>query len=111
MPMTQNDFENGIKIEFWIDDHIHAIRYSLIVPVVGDEVRFYNVAYKVHYRIFIYDEPDPRVAVNMEAVEQGVQADGACQHLNRVHGNQNDYCADCGYFPLPPVRRTQPPER
>ena len=24
-----------------------------------------------------------------------------CQHLNRVHGNQNSYCADCGFFPLP----------
>lgn len=77
MPMPQNDFENGIKIEFWIDDHIHAIRYSLIAPVIGDEVRFNGVPYKVHYRIFIYDEPAPRIAVNMEAVEQSVQADVA----------------------------------
>lgn len=23
-----------------------------------------------------------------------------CQHLNRMHGEQNDWCADCGYFPL-----------
>jgi hypothetical protein len=73
MPMPQNDFENGIRIEFWIDDHIHAIRYSIVVPTIGDEVRFNDVAYKIHYRIFIYDEPSPRVAVNMEAVEHQMQ--------------------------------------
>jgi hypothetical protein len=68
MPMKQEDFENGIRIEFWIDDHIHALRFSTIVPAIGDEVRFNNIAYKIIYRIFIYDEDLPRVAMNMEAV-------------------------------------------
>ena len=75
MPMPQNNFENGIRIQFWVDDHVHAERYSLIVPAIGDEVRFNDVPYKVHYRIFIYDEPAPRVAINMEAVEQTREPD------------------------------------
>ena len=87
MPMPQNDFENGIRIQFWIDDHVHAERYSLIVPAIGDEVRFNDVAYKVFYRIFIYDEPAPRVAVNMEAVEQSVQPTKGRRGKNPRKGN------------------------
>jgi len=64
----QQDFENGIKVEFWIDDHVHALRHTRFVPAIGDEVRFNNIAYKVIYRIFIYDEEYPRVALNIEAV-------------------------------------------
>jgi hypothetical protein len=71
--MQQSDYENGMRIQFWIDDHVHAERHSLIVPAIGDEVRFNDVAYKVHYRIFVYDEPTPRVAINMVAVEQSVR--------------------------------------
>jgi hypothetical protein len=87
MPMPQNDFENGIRIQFWIDDHVHAERYSLIVPTIGDEVRFNDVPYRVHYRIFIYDEPAPRVAINMEAVEQSVHPTKGKRRQNPRKGN------------------------
>jgi hypothetical protein len=61
---------NDIQVEFWIDDHIHAIRHTSLVPVIGDEVRFRDIVYKVHYRIWIYDDKLPRVAINMEKVEE-----------------------------------------
>lgn len=68
-PMQQ-DFENSMKVEFWIDDHIHAIRHTRFIPAVGDEVRFDDVVYKIHYRLFVYDEKYPRVALNMEKLER-----------------------------------------
>lgn len=40
------------------------------VPCVGDEVRFNGVAYKITYRIWIYDEKLQRVALNMTKVPQ-----------------------------------------
>jgi len=53
---------------------------------------------------FMFDDNCPyrRLdACDVYKAAQEEQADGDCQHLNRVRGNQNDYCSDCGYFPLP----------
>ena len=33
-------------------------------------------------------------------VEVMKQGSTSCHHINRVHGKHNDYCGDCGYFPL-----------
>jgi hypothetical protein len=63
--------QETIQVEFWIDDHIHAMTHTSLVPMIGDEVRFSDVAYKIHYRIWIYDDVRPRVALNMEEVPRG----------------------------------------
>lgn len=57
-----------IQVEFWINDHIHAMRHTSLIPSIGDEVRFKNIAYKLHYKIWIYDDKYPRVAFNMQEV-------------------------------------------
>ena len=59
----------AIQIDFWIKNkQKYAIRYSDHVPQIGDEVRFKGVAYKVTYRIFIYDEEYDRIALNIVPV-------------------------------------------
>ena len=75
-----------ITTEFWIDDHVHAQRVSSFVPSIGDEVRFNDVAYKIIYKIWIYDERYPRVAFNMEAVEHGVQRIGLWARISKWFG-------------------------
>ena len=91
------EHQEFISIEFWIYDHIHAQRFSSFVPSIGDEVRFKDVAYKVIYRIWIYDDKYPRVALNMEAVEQSVQADGACTcaNIERPMVDNEGICFSC----------------
>ena len=58
-----------IRIDFWINNQVpFAMRSSIHVPAIGDEVRFDGGAYKVVYRIWIYDEKYPRVALNIKKV-------------------------------------------
>ena len=75
-----------ITTEFWIDNHIYAQRFSSFVPSIGDEVRFKNIAYKIHYKIWIYDDKYPRVAFNMEAVEHSVQWMGLLARIGQWFG-------------------------
>lgn len=70
--MTTQDFES-IRVDFWLDDKtLYAMEYTRYVPQKGDEVRFKGVVYKITYRIFIYDEKYPRIAVNMKMVPRVV---------------------------------------
>ena len=61
--------DDVIHIDFFLDDGHHAMRYSTHVPVIGDEVRFNGIAYMVVYRIWLYDEAKPRVALRIEKVK------------------------------------------
>ena len=57
-----------IRVDFWLDGKQYAQRQDIYIPVIGDEVRFHNVVYKIVHRIWIYDEKYPRVAVTMEKI-------------------------------------------
>ena len=59
-----------IQIDFYFEGKRHAQRYGTHVPIIGDEVRFNNVAYKIEYRIWIYDEEYSRVALEMKQVKK-----------------------------------------
>lgn len=62
--------ESRIEIEFWIDNKVrYALQNRNHVPMIGDEVRFKQIAYKVIYRIWTYDEKYPRVILNMTKVK------------------------------------------
>ena len=57
---------NEVQVDFFF----HGIKkygggYSVHVPAIGDEVRHAGVAYKVEYRIWIYDEAQIRVAIDL----------------------------------------------
>ena len=58
-----------IQVDYFVGGKKYAMRQSVHVPAIGDEVRFHNVAYKVVYRIWIYDEDKPRAALKLERVE------------------------------------------
>jgi uncharacterized protein (UPF0218 family) len=58
-----------IRVDFFINGKKYAMRQSAHVPTIGDEVRFHNIAYKVVYRIWIYDEKEPRAALEIEQVQ------------------------------------------
>jgi hypothetical protein len=59
----------NIQIDFFLDGKKYAMRHSVHVPSIGDEVRFRGIAYEVVYRIWIYDEQYPRVALQMTKVK------------------------------------------
>lgn len=67
----EHQMPHGVLVEFWLDDKPYAARTDKTghVPAIGDEVRFKGVAYKIIYRIWIYDETRERVALNMERLE------------------------------------------
>lgn len=58
-----------IQVDFYCENKKYAERYLYHVPIIGDEVRFKGVAYKVVYRIWTYDEDFPRVAMSIKKVE------------------------------------------
>jgi hypothetical protein len=60
--------DEKIQIYFYFDGIKSAFRYSYHVPEIGDEVRFNDIAYKVVYRIWTYDEEVPMVKLNVEPV-------------------------------------------
>ena len=57
--------ENGRSAPIWLY-YTYAIGH---IPIIGDEVRIDDQAYKVRYRIFIFDEEIPRVALDVEAIK------------------------------------------
>lgn len=72
--MLTNPEIEKISIGFFLEDGSqYANRHSIHVPAIGDEVRFKNVVYKIGYRIWIYDEKYPRVALQMEKVTPNKQ--------------------------------------
>jgi hypothetical protein len=58
-----------IQMDFYLEGARFQQRWGEHVPIVGDEVRFDEVAYKVDYRIWIYEE-NPRVALNITRVRK-----------------------------------------
>lgn len=53
-------------VEFYLDNELFAARtLSVILPLVGDEVRFKGICYEVVRRVFLYDESIPMVALDI----------------------------------------------
>ena len=70
-------------IEFFIDGKLFAARtLSVLVPHVGDEVRFNGICYKVTRRVFIYDESIPMIGIDI-------------RHLTSVAGDVLESCGLC----------------
>jgi hypothetical protein len=64
---------NEISIWFYLDGEAFAARFSAHVPQVGDEVRFNGKIYKVVLRVWIYDEKQMRVAMNIEPITEATR--------------------------------------
>lgn len=59
-----------IQIDFYADGALFARRLGAHVPVIDDEIRFNGTAYRVDYRIWIYDEEYPRVALHIVKIKK-----------------------------------------
>lgn len=59
-----------IYVDYYLENgEKYAHLYEKHIPCIGDEVRFRGIAYKVYYRIWIYDEKQLRVAIQMKEVK------------------------------------------
>jgi hypothetical protein len=62
--------EECIGIRYYVDGKRFAERHRRRVPQVGDEVRLNGVAYSVTFRIWLEDEAEAAVAIDLERVKE-----------------------------------------
>lgn len=70
--MNESLYNPVWQVEFWIDGHKkYAMRHTTgNIPMIGDEVRFKNVVYKVVNRIWMYDDSIERVCLSIERLNK-----------------------------------------